>query len=148
MDSQQLAVKLIFDRADLEFKMDTFDDRLIVQKSIYLVQSLGINLGYHFSWYLKGPYSTSLASDGFSIQDELSRGLDESKKWKLDDSLASKVDKIKNWFSARDNKVLAKQLELLASVHFLVTRKNIAREDTNTLAKTLTAFGKIGRAHV
>ena len=142
MDNQQLAVKLIFDKAGREFKMDTFDDRLIVQKTIYLVQCLGINLGYHFSWYLKGPYSTSLASDGFSIQDEISRGLDESRKWKLDDSLAAKIESIRDWFSESDKKALAKQLEVFASVHFLVEKKGINYNNTSELVKTLSSLGK------
>lgn len=142
MDNQQIAVKLIFDKLGLSFNMDTFQDRLILQKSIYLVQSLGTDLGYHFSWYLKGPYSASLATDGFSIRDELDIDLDESKKWKLDDSLARRLDNIQSWFSETEKKVLAKKLELFASVHFLVKRKNIGKDSTSELVQTLMSFGK------
>lgn len=49
------------------FDLSNFDDRLIFQKTIYLLQSFGINLGYPFSWYLRGPYSPPLTIDGFEL---------------------------------------------------------------------------------
>lgn len=41
---------------------DTFNDRLIAQKKIYLLQSLGTKLGYEYNWYIRGPYSPVLTS--------------------------------------------------------------------------------------
>lgn len=52
-----------------EFDMSKFDDRLCLQKIVYLLQAKGINLGYSFSWYVYGPYSTGLAKGGFQIED-------------------------------------------------------------------------------
>ena len=48
-------------------EMETFDDRLILQKTVYLLQAFGVYLGYRFSWYLYGPYSPELASDGYDL---------------------------------------------------------------------------------
>ncbi len=46
----------------------SFDARLIVQKTIYLLQrGFQGNLGYSFSWYLHGPYSPSLAADAYKL---------------------------------------------------------------------------------
>jgi uncharacterized protein YwgA len=47
--------------------MRSFRDRLIFQKTTYLLQAFGVYLGYGFSWYIYGPYSPSLTKDGFSI---------------------------------------------------------------------------------
>ena len=41
---------------------ESFDDRLICQKKIYLLQSLGTNLGYTYNWYVRGPYSPALTT--------------------------------------------------------------------------------------
>ena len=47
--------------------MRNFRDRLIFQKTTYLLQAFGLYLGYEFSWYLYGPYSPGLAKDGFGL---------------------------------------------------------------------------------
>jgi uncharacterized protein YwgA len=41
-----------------------FNGRLAAQKLIYLAEKLfGIDLGYNFMWYSRGPYSRALAKD-------------------------------------------------------------------------------------
>lgn len=46
------------------FDIDKFSDRLRMQKSIYLLQSFGVDLGYEFYWYIHGVYSKELSKDG------------------------------------------------------------------------------------
>lgn len=49
-----------------EFEYKNFDDRLKMQKLIYLLQELGIGVGdYRFSWYKHGPYSQNLLDDSY-----------------------------------------------------------------------------------
>lgn len=52
-----------------EFSVDNFDDRLRFQKTVYLLQAFGINRGYDFAWYLRGPYCSLVAYDGFDLRD-------------------------------------------------------------------------------
>lgn len=47
--------------------MDDFEHRLRTQKFVYLLQTFGIYLGYDYSWYLRGPYCTSLATVGYAL---------------------------------------------------------------------------------
>jgi uncharacterized protein YwgA len=47
--------------------MDEFNKRLVLQKTIYLLQSFDLYLGYKFSWYIHGPYCTELTRDGYNI---------------------------------------------------------------------------------
>jgi uncharacterized protein YwgA len=54
-------------RIDLGDFRYNFDKRLEIQKKFYLLEEAGADLGYHFSWYIHGPYSTSLASDTYSL---------------------------------------------------------------------------------
>jgi len=45
-----------------EINLDHFDNRLRLQKLGFLAQEMGINGGFPFSWYIYGPYSSSLTS--------------------------------------------------------------------------------------
>ncbi len=50
------------------FDISAFKGRLILQKTVYLLQSFGLNLEYKFSWYIHGPYSPDLTRDAFKLQ--------------------------------------------------------------------------------
>lgn len=51
-----------------DFSMKEFADRLKLQKSVYLLQEFGVELGYDFSWYFRGPYCSRLAKVGFDLE--------------------------------------------------------------------------------
>lgn len=96
------------------FDMTTFHGRLILQKTVYLMQAFGIYLGYEFGWYLHGPYCTTLTRHGFELRNvyrHVPRGSFDAKT-------------IRNRFSSfltfmEDKKSDADRLEILASIHFL-----------------------------
>lgn len=47
-----------------EFDGGLFRDRLLMQKAIYLLERMGVNVNnYGFYWYKHGPYSQSLQDD-------------------------------------------------------------------------------------
>ena len=96
------------------FDMSTFNGRLTLQKTIYLMQAFGVYLGHNFSWYLRGPYSSHLASVGFTLQEIYHKipaaGHFEKKTQK-------KFDKFIKFMS--DKKHDPDRLEILASIHFL-----------------------------
>ena len=46
----------------LEFGVHTPRHRLRLQRFVYLLQSFDVYLGYDYSWYLRGPYCTTLAA--------------------------------------------------------------------------------------
>jgi hypothetical protein len=50
-----------------------FNDRLILQKTIYLLEQFGLHIGYYFSWYLRGPYSPALTRDAYAIRKAYSK---------------------------------------------------------------------------
>lgn len=49
------------------FSNETLEDRKQFQKTIYLLQAAGIDLGYDFNWYVHGPYSPDLAKVGYKL---------------------------------------------------------------------------------
>jgi uncharacterized protein YwgA len=138
MDRRQIGLGLTLRSLGLSFEMESFQDRLIVQKAAYLAQESGVNLGYFFSWYLRGPYCSALTNDAFSIKPNL----DELDEWNLDTSSQKKVKKLANLMKNEDQTDLAKHLELLASVHFLVRRKQISQQDSGKISDTLKRYDK------
>jgi len=62
-----LALGGILKRIYSDFDMASFSNRLKLQKIIYLLQASGISLGYTYSYYLYGPYSTELTKEAFQI---------------------------------------------------------------------------------
>ena len=64
--------KLIAFFKELGFAFDIarFDDRLIAQKLVCLLEFRGIDLGYPCSLYVRGPYSPDLTKDLFAFTPE------------------------------------------------------------------------------
>jgi uncharacterized protein YwgA len=126
MNRLQIAVKLTLDKLGLGCSMKSFEDRLILQKAIYLCQAAGVNLGYYYQWYLYGPYSPSLTRDAYAVSEAVAQGMDDFTGWKLDASSTRRLEKIKALIPRDEKATIKRQLELLASVHFLVTRQQVS----------------------
>lgn len=58
-------VKRLYPRFDIK----NFSYRFKLQKFVFLLRGYGLDLGYPFSLYLKGPYSPDLARDAFLVDD-------------------------------------------------------------------------------
>lgn len=143
MDRQQISVKLAIDSLGLPFQIGTFQDRLIMQKAVYLAQAAGVHLGYFYHWYLHGPYSPSLTRDEFAIAMDIFADMDESKGWTLDSDSLKCLEEIKPFFKELDNRdKLATKLELFASVHFLIDSKQVSKVDPSQITETLKRFNK------
>lgn len=68
--------KSIFDK---DFQPNVFEDRLEMQKAVYLLQNMGISVGdYRFLWYKHGPYSQTLQNDILNLQSEEDINIDFS----------------------------------------------------------------------
>ncbi len=146
MDRRQIGLKLIMDELDLGVRVDSFEDRLILQKAMYLAKAAGVDLGYHYRWYLRGPYSPPVADDGFATAADLAAGDDFANQWVLDetskDRLASVADLLRSGADVSDRTGLARRLELLASVHFLIDQKQVRGREPRTIGGRLRKFGK------
>ena len=142
MDRQQIGVKLALNGLGRPLKVDSFDDRLILQKTIYLVQAKGIHLGYYYKWYLHGPYCSSLTKDLYAIDSESGYADEECGRWKLDDDSSKRLSDLIPLFSKNDTEGLANHLELLASVHFLLERKQVSKRNVKQIRTILKRYDK------
>ena len=74
-------LKVLERKAGYKFTIKTFEDRVRLQKFVYLAKHFGIDLKYNFNLYIRGPYSSELADDYYKIErdyeGELSEVLDE-----------------------------------------------------------------------
>ena len=80
-ETQPSASKLValFKGIKEEISMDSFDDKIRVQKIAYLAQTRGIDLGYKFQWYLRGPYCKQVSEDAHDISECAPSDLDIEK---------------------------------------------------------------------
>ena len=66
MNNSQIATAVAI--RDLNcYSLETIDDRILLQKKIYLAQDIGLPLGYGYSWYIHGPYSPDLTAAAYQI---------------------------------------------------------------------------------
>lgn len=133
------------------FDVTTFRGRLILQKTVYLMQAFGIYLGYEFGWYLHGPYSTTLTRNGFELRHvyrHVPRGSFDGKteRARFSSFLAFMEDKQGD----------ADSLEILASIHFMkklhprmrkssILKKVRDRQQHFTTAQCADAWGELRR---
>lgn len=105
---------------EFKFSMDQFDDRLRLQKFIYLMQAFDVYLGYDFSWYLRGPYCTRLATCGFALADGIYQRIpqhDGTNRF-ASNTVQNRFNKFKEYIGGKEND--AAYLEIAASLHYLI----------------------------
>ena len=111
----------------LDFGMGDFDHRLRVQKFVYLLQAFDIYLGYDYSWYLRGPYCTQLATTAYALShsyDVISR---DQKMAFTNPDVQERFERFKEFIKGResDNDFL----EIAASEHMLRKTTDMPRAD-------------------
>ena len=115
-------------RIDKHFNMESFDNRLRLQKIIYLLQAYGINLGYEYRLYLYGPYCTHLTKTAFMVD-----SFTKAKEVYLEDESLEKIfkeflkrveshKKDSNWLE------IASTIHLFKTMHPLKNREGIIGE--------------------
>lgn len=141
MTPRQIAAVLTLRELGIEPKLAVFKDRLVVQKTIYLAQAAGVDLGYFYGWYLRGPYCSPLARDLFAALED-PQGADEVvERFELDDTSRKRLAALEPLIAV-NQPALARRLELFASVHFLVQRKQVPDGTATAVSERLRVFGK------
>lgn len=133
MDTRLIVLELVLKELDIEPTIDSLDDRIRLQKAIYLSQEAGVPLGYRFSWYVRGPYSPSLTSDYYSLEVASNDDSDGNNRKRLRSDIRGKLSIIKPIMSVpaalRNNLSHTMWLELVSSTHYLL--KTVGRNDAD-----------------
>ena len=132
MDRTLTNLSRVLSELEIGDSINTLDERVTVQKAVYLAQVIGVNLGYQYSWYIMGPYSRDLAKDYYTLHEYPRENRQEIAQWTLREPFASALKKIKEVMSIPEGVQLTPRqwLELLASVHYL--RKFGKLDESNT----------------
>lgn len=123
MDASETVLKLLLDEIGVEASIESVDDRKMLQKAVYLAQAVsGVDLGYRFSWYLKGPYSPPLARDYYRLAGSLEAGDTPEVAYTVDPSVRAKLNRAKELIASVPDGVslsLPDWAELVASLDYL-----------------------------
>ncbi|RYD02611.1 hypothetical protein N752_25115 [Desulforamulus aquiferis] len=119
MWSKGLEVKLCAERLGLNLSMDTFSNRLDLQKSFYLMQVFGVDLGFRFGWYLRGPYCSELTKTAFELKEEAD--IISNIQGQLPQYVESRIENYRHWISSTKPEHISPIAwkELLGSLHYL-----------------------------
>lgn len=144
MHKQQILLFLVLQEARVPASVDEFDNRLVVQKAVYLLQQRGVELGYPYNWYVRGPYSSRLADDLFCLVKTPANEAEEIKSYGLGEKTRAVIANVKTLFEPTlPLSERAKHLELLASVLFLIKTGQANPNESQKLSSILKANGKL-----
>ena len=124
MDKRLRNLQIVLGGLGIDTGIETIDQRVTLQKAIYLTQAAGVPLRYRYNWYVMGPYSPDLTRDYYALHEQPEEGNEDSHGMALREPFASAVKKLKAVIDAPGEDQLSKRdwLELLSSVHYLRTK--------------------------
>jgi uncharacterized protein YwgA len=113
-----------------DIRLGHFNDRMYLQKLGYLIQKVENEYPYDFSWYLRGPYSSSLASSLFLHEE---KGTYE-KPAKLSESENKTKEKINELLGKNND---AYSLELYASLWYLMSGSKVSTKEKDEILRIM-----------
>ena len=106
----------------LNLKLETKEDRIIMQKTFFLLEEFGCKLGYGFSWFANGPHSQSLNHDSIHVCMMKENYELTTKDYTFSKESEDMFKLFSEWFGTEV--IDAKMLQLVASLRFIRTRWN------------------------
>lgn len=134
MADQVTVLQLVLGRLQLGNSISTIDDRIALQKVVCLTQEAGLQLGYSFNWYVRGPYSPALASDYYQLAGARQAVESEAKKFVLTDAASAAINKVAAILDVPQGVALGRVqwLELAASIAFLMKKHRLGLHAAKT----------------
>jgi uncharacterized protein YwgA len=116
-----------------QLKLKLFEDRLALQKVTYLLQEAGVDLGYTFTWYVRGPYSPSLTRDAYQL---VNFTVDSKQLPQPEVTDAKKIQTISRLIQSVEGSDPSREywLELLGSLHFVAKYLSPGKSDKEIIA--------------
>jgi hypothetical protein len=123
MEIKLIVLDLYLKELGIEPSIETINDRMLLQKAVYIGQLSGVDLGYRYSWYLKGPYSPKLTEDYYKLASLPDSEKAESASRSLNEEVRLKLASIRPLLQPPGGAGAydAQWLEAVASWHYLRT---------------------------
>ena len=138
MADQITVLQLVLNQLHLGNSISTIDERIALQKVVCLTQEAGLQLGYGFNWYVRGPYSPALASDYYQLAGARGDVEAQAQQFILTETAQAAVDKVARVLNPPAGTPLdrVRWLELVASISFLTKRYRLSLEATRQKIQT------------
>ncbi len=106
-------------------KFTSLNDRIKLQKLVYLAQVATGASVYSFNPYIRGPYSPSLTRDLYSLLEpgQLSEAEERAASYKLNTGAMERLERVKGVVSDKSDTPYVVWLELVASLHMKFLEK-------------------------
>lgn len=122
-------------------KVDKFQDKLVIQKTVCLLKLSGIDLGYPFSLYVRGPYSPDLTKDLYDNEEKVNKLQTDYEPRELEKQKLHIISEL-------SNNLEPTLLEIMSTYAYLVKELNKKEKDAITNLKRLKPFYSEGRIAV
>jgi len=125
MSDSDLVLRVMSNIGDI--RLDRFNDRMYLQKLGYLIQEIHHEHSFNFSWYVRGPYSSTLATSLFHHEE---KGTYQT---------SPKLSEPESETKTRISELLGKKikdphsLELYASLWYLMSGKKISSKEKDDI---------------
>ena len=107
------------------FDACSYEGRITFQRTIHIMQSFGIDLGYNYNWMLRGPYSMELAKDGHGVAEAVKNIPDIPVEFRHEEDQAAYDDFKRFMENIRDDQ---DQLDIATSICHLHNEFGIGKE--------------------
>lgn len=126
------------------YSLETINDRILLQKKVYLAQDIGLPLGYGYSWYIHGPYSTDLTAVAYQIIPEGKTTIEKKSLKEPYASMITKVNDLECILEQQELQISAVQwYELIASIAYWYKRGyNIENKAVEKIRSTKPQFSE------
>jgi uncharacterized protein YwgA len=114
-------------------RVGNFEDKLIIQKTVCLLELMGFDMGYRFSLYVRGPYSPDLTTDLYAHQDWV-------ENLKTDYVIATKEKEILVKISEASDNLDPALLEIMATYAFISKIPGVESKEAVLRLKKLKPF--------
>lgn len=100
--------------------LNSFNDKLTIQKSVYLARKFGLSFNYDFGWHVKGVYSSDLTVELYSMRDNQSNYSPSQREVEFIEKLQS-IERISKDFTS--------SLELFSTVVYAKKDRGMEKDE-------------------
>ncbi len=121
-----------FHRLGFAPRVEEFEDRILIQKSVLLLQLAGLGTTYPYRLHIRGPYCLELNREAFAHRDEFES---PASRGALDDEERAIVAAFGETFELRPN-----QLEVAATYAYFVSCDGLDHVEAHRRTRKLKSF--------
>ena len=114
-------------------KVDNFESKLVIQKTIYILEEMGVRLGYPFGLHVRGAYSRDLTEDIYQHRKDFEELAGEEK-------LSEKEIMLVNEFKEEMGKPDPAILEIAATYAYFFKQQGMSARDATIKVKEMKPF--------